>query len=43
MKNLLIRLAVLCPLLFVAQVYGAEAENAQTAGEISRKRQPTCS
>jgi len=39
--NLLIRLAV-CNLLFIAQVHGAEAENAQTAGEISKKRNQAC-
>ena len=42
MLTLLIRLAALCCVLVVAQVHGAEAENAQSAGEILSKRNQAC-
>ena len=40
--NLLIHLAVLGALLFVGQAYGAESENAQSAGDIMNKRNQAC-
>jgi len=40
--NLLIRLTVLCLLLVIARAYGAEAENAQSAGDIMNKRNQAC-
>ena len=42
MLDPMIRLAALCCVLFIAPVRGAEAENAQTAGEISNKRNQAC-
>jgi hypothetical protein len=39
--NLLIRLLLLC-VLPIAQVHGADGENAQTAGDIQNKRNQAC-
>jgi hypothetical protein len=40
--DLLIRFAALCCVFCIAAAHGAEAENAQSAGQISSKREQAC-
>jgi hypothetical protein len=40
--DLLVRVMALCSVCFVAQAWSAEAENAQSAGQIGTQREHAC-